>query len=396
MIRRNRLNTALAAACIGGVVALTGCGGGAEATPEGETVKVMVYGSLSQVPFVLPQIETGAKAATEHVNAAGGINGKKIQLITCDDQMNPNSATACGRQAVDEGVAAVLGTFSLFSDNVLEQITPAGIPLIQSDAMNKGELTSKNSFPVLAAVTPNFAALLGLKDRGCADFVIAAPQSATSEYALGLVEPVAKTVGVEANAVMYPAGTTDFTSVAAQLVAKSKCIIFGGGSADSAATITALKQTGTPTINVALSTIAFPGSTIAELGDTAEGTLVYSPLYFESMGKEAVTTAIKEVQTIKSDEVIDEMTLNAYSSVITFTEAAKTIKGDITGQGITDALNSDLTIDNGFTTPFNFGTDTDQIPNNPRVVGTTFFEYEVKNGDWVHTGKEIKLAGNLG
>lgn len=388
-------STAMAALCVG-TLALTACGGNASAGPEGgDSVKIMVFGSMSQAPFVLPQIETGAQAAVEHVNKAGGINGTKIELISCDDQMNANAATACGRQAVDEGVAAVVGTFSLFSDNVLEQITAEGIPLIQSEAMNQGELSQENSFPVLAAVAPNFAALLGLKERGCTDFVVAAPQSATSEYAFGLVEPVAKTVGVEAKAVLYPANTTDFTSVAAQLVDKSDCVLLGGGSAESVATLTALKQTGTKTTNVALSTIAFPNSTIDELGDTADGTLVYSPLFFESTGKEAVSTAVEEIQAIKSDTVIDEMTMNAYSSVITFAEAAKTIDGDITGQAVTDALNSDLTIDNGFTAPFNFSTDTEQIPNNPRVVGTKFIEYEVKGGDWQPTGKEFDLAGNL-
>lgn len=397
-MRATLRSTALAALCVGALVTMTACNGegaAAGSQDDSDSIKIMVFGSFSQAPFVLPQIELGAQAAVTHINEAGGIRGATIELVSCDDQMNANGATACGRQAVDEDVAAVVGTFSLFSDNLLEQITPAGIPLIQSDAMNKGELSQDNSFPVLAAVTPNFAALLGLKERGCTDFVSVAPQSATSEYSIGLVAPVAEKVGVEAKSVLYPADTTDFTAVAAQLLDKSDCVLFGGGSADSAATLTALKQTGAETTNVALSTIAFPNSTIDQLGDTAEGTLVYSPLYFESTGKDVVTTAINEIHAIDSNAVIDEMTLNSYSSVITFAEAAKTIDDDVTGQSIIEALNSDLVIDNGFTAPFTFGADTGQIPNSPRVVGTKFIEYEVRNGDWAPTGNEFDLAGNL-
>lgn len=397
-----RMKKTLAGLALAGVAALAAAGltSCAEdgASAEGGTVKVMVFGSFSQPPFVLPQIETGAKAATEAINADGGLAGQQIELISCDDESNPNGATTCGRQAVDEGVVAVVGTFSLFTDNIMPLLTEAGIPFIHSDAMSQLELTSENSFPLVAAMTPNFAAMLSLRDNhGCNDFVVAAPQSATSEYAASVVTEVSSAVGIETKSAFYPPDETDFTSVAAQVIDASKCVILGGGSADSAALMTALSQSGTETVTVALSTIALPDSTVQELGDIAEGTLMYTSLYYPSTGEEAVLTAVENIKAVDENATIDEVSLNAYAGMLTLQQAAGLVEGELTGQAVIDVLNSpDTVIDTGMFEPVSWGVNAGLVESQPRVAGVEFIEYQIEGGEWIATGNTVSLVDALG
>lgn len=54
----------------------------------------------------------GASLAAEEINAAGGINGEKIQLVKGDDACEPKQAVAVANRLVDQdGVVAVVGHF---------------------------------------------------------------------------------------------------------------------------------------------------------------------------------------------------------------------------------------------------------------------------------------------
>ena len=57
-------------------------------------------------------ILNGAKMAAEEINAAGGIDGRKIELMTYDDQGSASDATLAFQRAVrEDGVKAMVGTF---------------------------------------------------------------------------------------------------------------------------------------------------------------------------------------------------------------------------------------------------------------------------------------------
>ena len=260
-------------------LALAGCSGSGDGdqTP-GDSVKIMVFGSFTQPPFPLAQIETAAEAAVTRVNDSGGINGTTIDLVSCDDQMSANGATACGRQAVDEGVAAVVGAFTLFGDSIVPLLEAADIPYIGNVAISELESTSDISFPVMTAGTPNFASTVSMQAQGCTSVLTAANESAAAQSSFDSFSvPVGELLDIPVEYVDYPANTTDFSSVAARIADLSNCVIYGGGPQDSAALITALNQTGEKFVNVALSTIAFPESSLAQFGDAANGIRSSSP-----------------------------------------------------------------------------------------------------------------------
>ena len=55
------------------------------------------------------QFQRGAELAVADLNAAGGVLGQKIQLITVDDFCDPEQAVAAARKLVSDGVILVVG-----------------------------------------------------------------------------------------------------------------------------------------------------------------------------------------------------------------------------------------------------------------------------------------------
>lgn len=102
-------------------------------------IKVGHYASMtgSEATFG-KSTDNGIKLAVEEINAAGGINGKKIDLITYDDKSDGQQAgNAVTRLIAQDKVAAVLGEVassrSLAGGNVCEQYN---IPMISPSSTN--------------------------------------------------------------------------------------------------------------------------------------------------------------------------------------------------------------------------------------------------------------------
>ena len=57
------------------------------------------------------QMERGAALAVADLNAAGGVLGQQVQLITADDFCDPEQAVAAANKLVSDGVIFVVGHF---------------------------------------------------------------------------------------------------------------------------------------------------------------------------------------------------------------------------------------------------------------------------------------------
>ena len=96
------------------VAALAICGGALHAQDGvtkttvtiGQSVALTGPGSTLAVPF-----HQGAKMYFDRVNAAGGVNGRKIELVTLDDSGNPTQTAAHAKKLVDQGVLVLFGFY---------------------------------------------------------------------------------------------------------------------------------------------------------------------------------------------------------------------------------------------------------------------------------------------
>lgn len=85
------------------------------APAEEAPIRIGIAGSFSD-PIGLP-MKLAAELAAGEINAAGGIDGRKIELVARDDYADPDSAVFIAGDLYDEGVVAVVG--HLFSGTTL-------------------------------------------------------------------------------------------------------------------------------------------------------------------------------------------------------------------------------------------------------------------------------------
>ena len=75
-------------------------------------IKIGEVNSYKAQPAFLEPYKKGMELAVEEINAAGGVNGKKIELITRDDNANPGDAVRVAEELVSrEKVDVLTGTF---------------------------------------------------------------------------------------------------------------------------------------------------------------------------------------------------------------------------------------------------------------------------------------------
>lgn len=125
--------------------ALTGYAGAAEKTP-GTTVKIAVAGPMSGANAAFgEQLWRGAQQAAEDINKAGGINGKKIQLVKGDDACEPKQAVAVANRLVDQDkVAAVVGHFCSESTIPASEVYDEADILMMTPASTNPTVTERN------------------------------------------------------------------------------------------------------------------------------------------------------------------------------------------------------------------------------------------------------------
>jgi branched-chain amino acid transport system substrate-binding protein len=82
------------------------------ATQAQEMIKIGEINSYKAQPAFLEPYKKGMDLAVEQINAAGGVNGKKLELISRDDNANPGDAVRVAEELISrEKVDVLTGTF---------------------------------------------------------------------------------------------------------------------------------------------------------------------------------------------------------------------------------------------------------------------------------------------
>lgn len=128
---KKALVISMAVAMIAGV--MSGCQGGGE---DAQVLKIGGMGPLTgeNASYGI-SVRNGAQVAVDEINAAGGVNGMKLELVFEDDEASPEKAKNAFSALMDKGIHVMLGatttdaTIALGEltqkENML-QITPSG------------------------------------------------------------------------------------------------------------------------------------------------------------------------------------------------------------------------------------------------------------------------------
>ena len=92
-----------------------------------------------------------AEAAAAFFNEAGGIDGRPVEVVACNDLADPNQAALCAEEMVDSDVDAVLSA-SLFEGGNIPVTTGAGIPHFPTVPNNPAAFTGENIYNITSGV----------------------------------------------------------------------------------------------------------------------------------------------------------------------------------------------------------------------------------------------------
>lgn len=97
-----------------------------------EPIKVGFIGPLTG-PYADLGVQgrNGARLAVEDINKKGGVAGREISLIPCDDESTPQGAVRAYKALADQGVVAVIGPMTSEQSMAVVEVAPSvGIPLV--------------------------------------------------------------------------------------------------------------------------------------------------------------------------------------------------------------------------------------------------------------------------
>jgi len=93
-------------------LALAAAFAGVDPAAADDTIKIGEVNSYSAIPSFTEPYRKGWQLAVEEINAAGGVDGKKLEVISKDDGGKPADAvTAANELVASDGVVMLAGTF---------------------------------------------------------------------------------------------------------------------------------------------------------------------------------------------------------------------------------------------------------------------------------------------
>jgi ABC-type branched-subunit amino acid transport system substrate-binding protein len=113
-----------------------------------DTVTVMTWAPEDTQATNMPGMPAMAKAYARWVNEKGGINGRKLRVLTCNDHNDTVRAARCANRAKRQDVVAVVGSYSQYGRSFMPALESAGIPYIGGYGVTDQEYTSPYSYPV--------------------------------------------------------------------------------------------------------------------------------------------------------------------------------------------------------------------------------------------------------
>ena len=220
---------------------LAGCGAGEEGSSSkgGDEIKIGVNLELSgPVASYGSSQNDGFNLAVEEINAAGGIDGKQIKLVTVDNKSDAAESTnAAIKLTSQDKVAAIIGPATsgnsvaqvqIANDSKTPMITPSGTsPTVTvADNGSVNEFAFRTSFidPFQGTVAANFAAN-ELKVKTAAVY-----SDNASDYAKGLAASFIKDFEAAGGTIVqqesYVAKDTDFRSTLTRIKGANPEFIF--------------------------------------------------------------------------------------------------------------------------------------------------------------------------
>lgn len=321
------------AAALAGLSALPG-----RALAQGAPIRIGTLTPLTGAggPYG-PVMVKAVKAVVDEVNAAGGVLGRKVELISEDDQTNPEAGVRAARKLIDvDKVSAILGTWS-------SAVTTAVAPLCWESKTFLATVSGADSITqlphqgYLVRTQPNTT----LQGRKFGEFCVAekakrvfflSPQTPFAKSQFDNITEAVKKAGGETGSLIYddkkPAYRSEIDEV---LRFKPDAIIFGGYTPDTAVMLKDAYRAGYGGLKVAFGYAVNQKLVESVPAEVVDKTFTIAPSPAE--GSKAYARLVKMIGVASPDPY----TTQVYDQ-INLILMAIAIAGDSSGTAIKDAV----------------------------------------------------------
>ncbi|MFV0308230.1 MAG: ABC transporter substrate-binding protein [Desertimonas sp.] len=215
---------------------------------EGDPIKVMTIAPINSPSPPYPNIHEAARIYAEWLNDRGGINGRPLEVILCDGKGDPNEDANCGREAVSEGVVAVVGSFTFDASRLIPILEENNIAMFGSCCPIAA---IEYSSPISFVTGSNFAVPAGavsrMVDDGCEKPAVVYIETPAIDFAVEVAKSVFEYKGFDpddAKFVTIPITAQDYSAQAAQAIDGTDCVYGGISDSNWAALLPAMQSLG--------------------------------------------------------------------------------------------------------------------------------------------------------
>jgi ABC-type branched-subunit amino acid transport system substrate-binding protein len=302
-----------------------------------------------------------AEVSAEAFNERGGIAGRCIEMITCDDGGDPNQAAECARDLVADGVVADVNDAVISSaDVVVDTFLQAGVPRLDG-----------NPAPVAFSAANTYAFGMGglgnavmmvppLVEQGRSRFAIVRADVPGAAALQTIIEPMVTAYGGEVVAdIPVTVGTSDFSQfVLAADAAGADGVLMLAGREEVIQVLRAAQQLDSD-LGYSLSLGSVSQQDVAEFGDFADQLVFNGELPASSVDPEPyplLAVATRELAASGEERLQpDTMTNASLKSWVYMYALVKMVRDagitDITPASVTEVLNAATDVDMGDLTP---------------------------------------------
>lgn len=191
-LSRTLLATAMGACLVAGCGVIPGGSGGSGGS--GDTLTVMTFAPEGTAATNMPGMPAMARAYERWVNSKGGVNGRTLRILTCNEKNTPTGAADCARKAIAEKAVAVVGSYSQHGRAFMAPLEAEGIPFIGGYGVSSEEFQSTLSYPVNGGQPVLLAGAGHQLGRACSQVALVRPDTLAGDSL-----PVLLNAGLRAN-----------------------------------------------------------------------------------------------------------------------------------------------------------------------------------------------------
>ncbi len=375
-----------------------GAEGGGEA-PSGDPIRVMTVTTLNAAGPTYENIANTANLYADYINARGGIAGRPLEVTVCDEQFDPAVATTCARQAVEEDMVSVVGSFTFFAESIVPVIAESDITWFGPCCpITPSELTSPHSFPIGNQPMYAVGAVKRAVDDGCQ-----AINSVIIDGAQIFIPPMenaAAALGTSfGETVILPPTAQDYSAEVAQaLTGDADCVIVIVGETPYITWNTAWAQSGTDARQYGpqgnLNEVSAAGNEEATDGDIIAG--MYPDI--STAPWDEYRAALEEAGIIDDGNDYNSLGgMGTWAAFVGFTQIAETIDGEITASSFFEAASNTSNLDlNGMVPTLDFTQEwTDGLEGYQRLFNRSVVYSTLEDGKVVPLTTDFEDVSDL-